>query len=143
MDIDATGRESIVLRGLFMGLDRPACEAMAREAGEFSGLGAFLDVPVRTYSGGMTVRLAFSIATVLQPQILLMDEWFLAGDADFMERAEGRLRALVGAADILVVATHDLHVVRRWCNRAICLVEGRIVADGPVEEVLGAEPVRA
>jgi lipopolysaccharide transport system ATP-binding protein len=98
---------------------------------------------VRTYSGGMTVRLAFSIATVLQPQILLMDEWFLAGDADFMERAEGRLRALVGAADILVVATHDLHVVRRWCNRAIRLVEGRIVADGPVEEVLGAEPVRA
>lgn len=136
MDPDATGRENIVLRGLFLGRPEAECQAMAEEAGRFSGLGEFLDVPVRTYSAGMAVRLSFASATLMAPEILLMDEWFLAGDADFMARANERLEELVAGADILVLATHDLEIVRRWCTRAIRLEGGRIAADGPLDEVL-------
>ncbi|MBY0331333.1 MAG: ABC transporter ATP-binding protein [Acetobacteraceae bacterium] len=138
MDADSTGRENIILRGLFRGMPEEECTAMAAEVGAFSGLGEFLDVPVRTYSAGMAVRLAFAVATLMAPQILLMDEWFLAGDADFMARARERLEALVQGADILVLATHDMSIVRQWCTRAIRLGGGRIEADGPVEEILGA-----
>ncbi len=137
MDALATGRENIVLRGLFRGMSDAEAQAIAEEVGQFSGLGEFLDVPVRTYSAGMSVRLSFAAATVMAPDILLMDEWFLAGDADFMERAQERLEHLVQRAEILVLATHDMNVVRRWCSRAIRLDGGRIVADGPVAEVLG------
>jgi lipopolysaccharide transport system ATP-binding protein len=138
MDPDSTGRENIRLRGLYRGFDEAAIAALEAEAAAFSGLGDFLDVPVRGYSAGMTVRLAFAMATAMRPQILLMDEWFSAGDADFMAKAEARLHALITDADILVIATHDLNVVRRWCTRVLRLEAGRIVADGPVEAVLGA-----
>lgn len=137
MDPDATGRENIVLRGLFLGLSHAECQAMAEEAGRFSGLNEFLDVPIRTYSAGMGIRLSFAVATLMSPQILLMDEWFLAGDADFMVRASVRLEKLVIGADILVLATHDMGIVRRWCTRVIKLGGGRIEADGSVEEILG------
>ncbi|MDO9710182.1 ABC transporter ATP-binding protein [Paracraurococcus lichenis] len=136
MDQESTGRENIVLRGLYRGLSEAESEAMAEEVGAFSGLGEFLDVPVRTYSAGMQVRLSFAMATMIEPEVLLMDEWFLAGDAAFMEKAREKLARLVGSADILVLATHDMAVVREWCTRAIRLEAGRVVADGPVEEVL-------
>jgi|SRR4051812_21083401 lipopolysaccharide transport system ATP-binding protein len=138
MDQESTGRENIVLRGLFRGLAEAESAAMAEEIGAFSGLGEFLDVPVRSYSAGMQVRLSFAIATVMEPEVLLMDEWFLAGDADFQQRAREKLTRLVEHADILVLATHDMDVVREWCTRAIRLEAGRIVADGPVEKVLAA-----
>ena len=80
----------------------------------------------------MSIRLAFAMATAVQPQILLMDEWFSAGDADFMAKAETRLEDLVTASEILVIATHDMDVVKRWCNRVIRLEAGRIVGDGGV-----------
>jgi lipopolysaccharide transport system ATP-binding protein len=111
--------------------------ALADEVAEFSGLGEFIDLPIRGYSAGMNVRLSFAMATAITPEILLMDEWFLAGDADFMAKAEERLTRLVTGADILVIATHDMAIVRQWCTRAIKLDSGRIIADGPVEEVLG------
>lgn len=138
MDPNATGRENIVLRGLFRGLSDAESVAMAEEVGRFSGLAEFLDVPVRTYSAGMQVRLSFATATVMDPQVLLMDEWFLAGDSDFMARARAKLEGLVSKADILVLATHDMGIVREWCSRAIRLDAGRIVADGTVAEVLGS-----
>jgi lipopolysaccharide transport system ATP-binding protein len=137
MDPEATGRENITLRGLFLGLSEADCELMAEEAGQFSGLGEFLDVPIRSYSAGMSVRLSFAAATLMNPKILLMDEWFLAGDADFMSRATERLEALVTGAEILVLATHNMNIVRKWCTRAIRLEGGRVVADGPVAEVVG------
>lgn len=137
MDPEATGRENIMLRGLFLGLSDAECKQMAEEAGRFSGLGEFLDVPIRTYSAGMSVRLSFAAATLMNPEILLMDEWFLAGDADFITRATARLETLVTGAEILVLATHDMNIVRKWCTRAIRLEGGRIVADGPVGEVVG------
>ncbi|GGG32229.1 sugar ABC transporter ATP-binding protein [Caldovatus sediminis] len=139
MDPDATGRENIVLRALYRGMTAVEGTALAEEVAAFAGLGEFLDVPVRTYSAGMHVRLAFAMATAMTPQVLLMDEWFLAGDAEFMEKAEQRLSRLVSDADILVLATHDLAVVRNWCTRAIRLEGGRIIGDGPVAEVLAAD----
>ncbi|MFC7690674.1 ABC transporter ATP-binding protein [Paeniroseomonas aquatica] len=138
MDPNATGRENIVLRGLFRGLDEAASAELAEEVGAFSGLAEFLDVPVRTYSAGMGVRLSFAMATVMDPEVLLMDEWFLAGDADFLERARAKLEGLVTKAEVLVLATHDMSIIREWCTRAIKLDAGRIVADGTVDEVLGA-----
>jgi lipopolysaccharide transport system ATP-binding protein len=136
MDQSSTGRENILLRALYRGMDDAEAEEMAEEVGRFSGLGEFLDVPVRGYSAGMQVRLSFAMATVIAPEVLLMDEWLLAGDADFMQRAKERLVELVEGADILVLATHDMGVVREWCTRAIRLEGGRIVADGPVAEVV-------
>jgi ABC-type transport system involved in cytochrome c biogenesis ATPase subunit len=87
MDQVSTGRENIMLRALFRGMDDAEALEMAEEIGQFSGLGEFLDVPVRSYSAGMQVRLSFAMATVIAPEVLLMDEWLLAGDADFMQRA--------------------------------------------------------
>jgi lipopolysaccharide transport system ATP-binding protein len=139
MDPFSTGRENIRLRGLFRGLAGPALAALEREAAALSGLGDFLDLPVGGYSAGMQVRLSFAIATSIRPQVLLMDEWIGAGDAAFRTRAEARLEALVRGAEILVLATHDTKIARRWCTRAIRLEGGRIVADGPVETLLAGE----
>ena len=136
IDAQSTGRENIRLRGLYRGLDRAGLAALEREAAALSGLGDFLDLPVSGYSTGMALRLSFAIATSIRPRILLMDEWIATGDADFRSRAEARLAALVQDAEILVLATHDLATARRWCGRAIRLEGGRIVADGPVAEVL-------
>ena len=138
MDPNSTGRENIMLRALYRGMDDADALEMAEEVGRFSGLGEFLDVPVRGYSAGMQVRLSFAMATVITPEVLLMDEWLLAGDADFMRRAQDRLGQLVEGADIMVLASHDMGVVREWCTRAIRLEGGRIVADGPVDEVVDA-----
>ena len=135
LDPLSTGRENIRLRALYRGLTAEQTAALEAEAGEFSGLGEFLDVPIHGYSAGMSIRLAFAMATAVQPQILLMDEWFSAGDADFMAKAETRLEQLVTASEILVIATHDMNVVKRWCNRVIRLEAGRIVGDGAVHEL--------
>ena len=138
MDHDSTGRENVRLRALYRNLDPDAQDVLEKEVADFAGLGEFMDVPIKSYSAGMSIRLAFAIATAMQPQILLMDEWFMAGDAAFMEKAEARLANLVSGADILVIATHDMTIARRWCTRAIHLDAGQIVADGPVEPVIEA-----
>ncbi|PZW45870.1 lipopolysaccharide transport system ATP-binding protein [Humitalea rosea] len=137
MDPDSTGRENIRLRALYRNMDHASAMALENEAAEFSGLGEFLDVPIRGYSAGMAVRLSFAMATAIRPQILLMDEWFLAGDADFMGRAEERLARLVQEAEIMVIATHEMSIVRRWCTRVLRLDSGRLVQDGTPDEVLG------
>lgn len=138
MDPELTGRENVQLRCLFQGLHDVDTADMVERVAAFSGLGPFLDVPVRTYSAGMSVRLAFAMATMIEPEILLMDEWFAAGDAEFMAQAQKRLESLVADAEILVIATHSMATVRTWCTRAIRLSSGSIVADGPVDEVLDA-----
>jgi lipopolysaccharide transport system ATP-binding protein len=143
MDGLLTGRENIILRGLYGGMTEAAAARLATDIVEFAGLGEFIDLPVRGYSSGMGVRLGFALATSMAPDILLMDEWFLAGDADFMVRAEERLAWLVREAEILVIATHDMNIVRKWCTRVIRLEGGAIVQDGPVEELLPAPQVAA
>src|ERR1700709_1891655 len=136
MNMELTGRENILLRGLYNGLPKSALPRLEEDVADFAELSDFLDLPVRIYSAGMVVRLGFGLATAIRPQILLMDEWILAGDADFMEKARKRLEDMVRSAGILGRWSHGLEVVRTWCSRVMWLKEGRIVADGPAQEVL-------
>ncbi len=106
MNPELTGRENILLRGLYNGLPRSALPRLEEDVAEFAELADFLDLPVRIYSAGMVVRLGFALATAIKPQILLMDEWFLAGDATFMDKARHRLEEMVRGADILVLSSH-------------------------------------
>jgi lipopolysaccharide transport system ATP-binding protein len=136
MNMELTGRENILLRGLYNGLPRSALPRLEEDVAEFAELADFLDLPVRIYSAGMVVRLGFALATAIKPQILLMDEWFLAGDATFLDKARHRLEEMVRGADILVLSSHSMGIVRSWCTRALWLDQGQIVADGPTDEVL-------
>lgn len=129
MDGEATGFENIRMRGLFLGLSPKQIENITDEVVEFSELGDFINMPVRTYSSGMVLRLAFSISTCLQPEILLMDEWMSVGDEAFRQKAEARLMRFIEHAGILVFATHDFDLAKRLCNRMIILEHGRIVRE--------------
>ena len=136
MNMELTGRENIRLYGLHAGLSKTEISHIDRDVQDFADLGSYMDMPVKTYSSGMTVRLAFGLATAVKPQILLMDEWFLAGDGAFMNKAQERLEAMVQHADILVISTHQPDVMRKWCTRVIWLEDGRIRMDGTPDEVL-------
>jgi lipopolysaccharide transport system ATP-binding protein len=138
MNLDMTGRENIKLRGYFLSLREPEIARLEADVEDFSELKEFLDLPVRNYSSGMVVRLAFAMATAIHPEILLMDEWILAGDAAFMEKAKQRLENMVRHADILILASHSPSILVEWCNRLIWLDQGRIVADGKPHQVLAA-----
>lgn len=127
MDLEATGRENIVLCGLMFGLQIDEVRRLAPAIGEFSGLGDFLDMPVRTYSSGMSMRLVFSIVTSVPADIIVMDEWLSVGDAEFTVLAEQRLHELVDAASILVLATHDPAVVQKLCNVVVRMEHGAVV----------------
>ncbi len=136
MDHELTGRQNIVLRGVFLGLTFRQARSLVPEIAEFSELGSYLDVPMRTYSSGMTLRLAFGVSTAVQPDIILLDEMISVGDTAFAEKAKQRIDLLFDRAHILVLASHSMDAVRQYCNRAVLLREGRIVADGPVDDVL-------
>ncbi len=136
MNSELTGRENISLRGQYHGLSRPQIEQLAEDVASFANLGEFLDLPVRIYSSGMVVRLGFALATAIRPQVLLMDEWFLAGDANFLEKARDRLEDMVRGAEILVLSSHIPQVMLDWCTRVIWMDDGRIRADGDPGEVL-------
>jgi lipopolysaccharide transport system ATP-binding protein len=136
MNPELSGRENIMLRGLYNGMSKAEIALMAEDVAEFAELGEFLELPVRFYSSGMSVRLAFAMATAIKPQILLMDEWFLAGDAGFMEKARHRLESLVRKAEILVLSSHLEGIVLEWATRVIWLDGGRVREDGPAQEVL-------
>jgi lipopolysaccharide transport system ATP-binding protein len=138
MNMDLTGRENIQLRGLYNGLPRPHLRRLEEDVQDFAQLGDFLDLPMRTYSSGMVVRLGFALATAIRPQILLMDEWFLAGDNDFIEKARHRLEEMVRGAEILVLSSHQETIVLDWCTRVLWMDQGRIRRDGPAEDVLEA-----
>jgi lipopolysaccharide transport system ATP-binding protein len=135
---EATGRENVYIRGQLLGLTKQEISAKYSEIVEFAQLGDFMEMPVRTYSSGMHLRLAFSVSTVVRPEILLMDEWLSVGDADFQHKAEDRLRDLVSGTKILAIATHSRELVESVCNRAIWLEHGQIKMDGPVSEVVPA-----
>lgn len=122
---EATGRRNIVLRGLINGWNRDQIEERMEEIIAFSELGDFIDMPFKSYSQGMAVRLAFSIATSLDPEILLMDEWIGAGDPSFREKARKRMQALADKAGIIVLASHNSELIRRTCNCMLELNAGR------------------
>jgi lipopolysaccharide transport system ATP-binding protein len=136
MNPELTGRENIRLRALINGLSRDATAALEQDVQEFAEIGEFLDLPVRFYSSGMVVRLGFGIATAIHPKVLMMDEWFLAGDSIFMEKARTRLEALVRNADILVLSSHVETVVLEWATRVIWMEGGKVQEDGPAAQVM-------
>ena len=135
IDHEATGRENIYIRGALLGLSKREIDKRFDEIVSFSELGSFIDMPVRTYSSGMHLRLAFSVATIIRPEILLMDEWLSVGDAAFNAKAEARLQALVQSSRILVIASHSRELIQRTCNRAMWFEHGRLKLDGTPEEV--------
>lgn len=142
LDPDATGFENIYLRGILDGLKPVRIRSKIDEIAEFSELGDYLNLPVRTYSSGMMLRLAFAISTSVEADILIMDEWLSVGDAEFSIKAAERLESLVGKASVLVVASHDPKLVARVCNRKISMEHGRMIADEPVSPPeQGDEPI--
>jgi len=138
LDMDLSGYDNIRIRGALLGQSPRAVENHLPEIAEFTELGDYLDMPMRTYSSGMILRLSFAIATCFEPEILLMDEWISAGDAHFMEKAQQRIETFIGKASVLVLASHNLEICRRWCKTAIWMAGGQIKASGPVEDIIGA-----
>jgi lipopolysaccharide transport system ATP-binding protein len=136
IDPEATGRENIYIRGALLGFRRSQITSQIQEIIDFSELGDFIDMPLRTYSTGMHLRLAFAVSTLVHPQILLMDEWLSVGDEGFKQKAEERLNSLVQSTNILVIASHSRELLSKVCNRIIWLEHGGIKMDGGADEVL-------
>ncbi|MFD2114011.1 ABC transporter ATP-binding protein [Thiorhodococcus fuscus] len=136
MDQESTGYENIVLRGLFLGLTRRQIKERMDDIAEFTELGDFLNLPIRTYSAGMQMRLAFAVSTSVVPDILLLDEGIGAGDASFLDKARARLHRFTEQVSIIVLSSHANDLIRNMCNKAILMEHGRIVEYGPTEEVL-------
>ncbi len=137
MDFECTGYENIKLRGLILGLSKKEIDAIVPDIEAFAELGDFMKMPVRTYSSGMLVRLAFGIMTGIRSDILLIDEVIGVGDQQFMEKAKARMAQRIFDSDIMVLSTHDLHIMRKFCNKAAWLEHGQIKVFGSVEEVIG------
>lgn len=135
MNPEASGRDNLFLRGALIGLTRSDVEGLLEEIISFTGLGDFIDMPMRTYSSGMQMRLAFAISTVNRPEILLLDEWLSVGDESFREKAEERLSQVVDDSKILVLASHSRVLVETLCSRGIWIESGRVQADGPINQV--------
>lgn len=127
-DPEATGRENIYLRAAMMGMTRRETDAVIDKVIGFSELADFIEMPVRTYSSGMSFRLAFSISTMIRPEIILMDEWLATGDALFQERVERRLNRVIEESKILVIATHSRSLAERLCRTVVELEHGRVKA---------------
>ena len=135
MDPEATGLDNIIFRCVFMGLSFAEARKLSPSIEEFSELGEFLRLPVRTYSTGMFLRLAFAISTSIEPEIIVMDEMIGAGDARFLEKAKRRLADLLTRVKILVVATHDSSIMESLCNKIVWLEHGEVRKIGPFAEV--------
>ncbi len=138
MSMDATGMENIWVCGRIWGLSPAQIRSSLDDIASFTELGDFLNVPVRTYSTGMLLRLAFAIATVRDPEILLLDETVGVGDADFFEKAFSRLQGIINRSKILFLASHADSILRMVCNKAIWLDRGRLIQYGEFEEVVAA-----
>ena len=127
MDTEATGYENIFVRGAIMGMKPKEIAPLVPEIIEFSELGDYIQMPFRTYSSGMAMRLAFAIATSVPEDIILMDEWLSVGDADFSKKAGARLQRILDQAKILVLASHDEALIQKMCNRLMRLDHGKLV----------------
>ena len=138
MEPEASGWQNIVFRCIFLGLTFREAKALAPSIAEFSELGEFLDLPVRTYSTGMFVRLAFAISTAVQPDIIVMDEMIGAGDQSFIEKSHRRITSLLDNTQILVIASHVDAILEAFCNKVLWLEKGRLKMLGPTAEVLSA-----
>ena len=137
-EMDDNGWDNIRTRALLLGMPAEQIEARIDDIGRFTNLGEFLDLPVRCYSSGMLLRLAFATSTAVDPEILLLDEVMAAGDAAFIESATARMNNLMERASIVVFASHSLEVLPRFCERTLWLDHGRVMLDGPTTEVVHA-----
>lgn len=138
IDHEATGLENIYTRGALLGITRASMKQHIDDIIEFSELGDFINMPLRTYSTGMHMRLVFAVSTILRPEILLMDEWLSVGDEGFRHRAEARLNSMVEATQILVLASHSRNLIMNTCNRVIWLEHGKIRMMGDPKTVTDA-----
>ncbi|AWK90171.1 ABC transporter ATP-binding protein [Azospirillum thermophilum] len=136
LDVDASGYDNIRMRAAYFGIDSDEIERKMEDIAAFTELGDYLDLPVRTYSAGMTLRLAFAAATAVDPEILLMDEWIAVSDMQFLEKAQRRAESFVQRSSIMVVASHVEDVLKRLCNKALWLDHGTVMRFGAVDDVL-------
>ncbi|WP_194791765.1 ABC transporter ATP-binding protein [Pseudomonas sp. UFMG81] len=125
-----TGRENIYLNGAILKYDQAELKRLEPEIIAFSEIEEFIDTPVKYYSTGMYLRLAFSLATAIQPQILILDEMFAGGDAAFVKKATDRMANLVNQSDIMILVSHDINLLRKMCTRVIWMDHGRVKDDG-------------
>ena len=135
-DFDATGYENIAIRAAYLGFLRRDIDALMGEIAEFTELGDYLDLPIRTYSAGMMLRLAFAVVTTVKSDVLLLDEWIAVGDAGFWEKAQQRALGFVSKSKVIIVASHSEDVIRRLCNKVLWLRQGEIARYGEVNEVM-------
>jgi ABC-type polysaccharide/polyol phosphate transport system ATPase subunit len=140
VNLAATGLENIYLLGMHLDIPPARLRSAVDEIVAWTELGPFLGAPLRTYSAGMILRLAFAVSTAFPPDILLMDEWVGLADAEFRMKAYERMSAFVNGARIIVLASHSRELLEAWCNRAILLEAGRLTAAGTVSEVLDTAP---
>ena len=143
IDNEISGYDNIRMRGLILGMTPQEVEAQMQDIVDFTELGDYLNIPVRTYSSGMMTRLTFAVATCFAPEILLMDEWIMAGDASFISKARQRIEGFVAKASILVLASHSVETCRQFCNKALWMDQGRIKTAGPINDVLEAYTKRS
>lgn len=137
-DMDMTGRENIFLNGSILGYSEDFLRAKYDEIIAFSEIGQFIDVPLRNYSSGMVARLAFSIATVVEPEILIVDEVLSVGDADFQEKSKRRMMELMGGGTTVLFVSHSLEQIREMCGRAVWLEHGQMRLCGEASAVCDA-----
>lgn len=130
-----TGRENIYLYGAVLGFTKEFLDEKIDEIVDFSGLGEFIEVPLKNYSSGMKARLGFSIATVVEPDILILDEVLSVGDKKFRKKSENKIMSMFDKGVTVLFVSHSLEQVTRLCDRAIILDSGRLVAEGPVDKV--------
>jgi ABC-2 type transport system ATP-binding protein len=136
LNSELTGRENAYLYGALFKFSREQMDEMIPQIIAFSELGTFFDIPIKTYSSGMVARLAFSVATQMQPEILLLDEILSVGDEQFQKKSFLRIKKLIDRGSIVVMVSHSSDVIQRLCTRAVYLVSGRVVADGKPQSVL-------
>jgi len=136
IETEFTGYENIIQRGTLLGLSRTEIKDQIQEIADLTGLGDYLSMPMRTYSSGMMVRLAFSISASIKPEILLLDEIFNAGDADFVDKARKKMIQLLNQSSIVVMATHSVDLIKEFCNKVLLLESGQIKYLGEPEEAL-------
>ena len=135
-EMESSGWDNIYLRGLMLGETPKSIKEKMKEIAEFSELGEFLDMPVKYYSSGMFVRLAFSVSTAIRPDILLLDEVVAAGDASFLKKAEKRMNEMIDIAKIMVLVTHSMSTAKDLTNRCLWFEKGKIMMDGKPEKVI-------
>lgn len=136
IEAEFTGYENITIRGTIMGLSKKQIADKKQDIADFTDLGDYLNMPIRTYSSGMQVRLAFAISASIQPDILLIDEIFGAGDSNFMEKARQRMISLLNQSSIVVMATHSDELISEFCNKVLLLEGGKVKFFGSVAEGL-------